>query len=155
MHAGPPYTQMQRPTDVKLCLTTLRFQHKIRCGFDDQAMATTIVASQKVLNFAGESLTRTIAAISLIKAITMGPFERHVAEVRILRNGNYPECEVVVNVRGREMVIKCPNYDRAARWAQLECRSYKIAEGFLVEGIEYVGRRPVGHFGRRNLRVVK
>lgn len=85
----------------------------------------------------------------------MGPLESHLAEVRIRRNEDYPDCEVIVLVRGRQMVIKCANYNRAVQWAQLECRSYKISEGFSVEGKEYVDRRPAPHLRRRTLRVVK
>ena len=37
-------------------------------------------------------------------------------------------CDVVVVVRGREMVIRCPSYSHALKWAQLERKSYKIPE---------------------------
>lgn len=37
-------------------------------------------------------------------------------------------CDVVVGVRGQEMVIRCPSYSHALKWARLECRSYKIPE---------------------------
>jgi hypothetical protein len=84
----------------------------------------------------------------------MGVLGRNVAEVRILRHGDSPECEVVVVVCGREMVVKCPSYHRAVQWARLECKSYKIAEGFSVEWANgYVGQLPDQR--RRGLRVVK
>jgi hypothetical protein len=35
-------------------------------------------------------------------------------------------CDVVV--RGQEMVIRCPSYPNALKWARLECNSYKIPE---------------------------
>jgi len=35
-------------------------------------------------------------------------------------------CDVVVEVRGQEMVIRCPSYSQAVKWARLECNSYKI-----------------------------
>ena len=35
-------------------------------------------------------------------------------------------CDVVVVVRGQEMVIRCPSYSQAVKWARLECKSYKI-----------------------------
>jgi len=37
-------------------------------------------------------------------------------------------CDVVIVVRGREMVVRCPTYFQAVKWARLECRSYKIPE---------------------------
>ena len=37
-------------------------------------------------------------------------------------------CDVVVVVRGQEMVIRCPSYSQAVKWARLECKSYKIPE---------------------------
>jgi hypothetical protein len=37
-------------------------------------------------------------------------------------------CDVVVVVRGQEMVIRCPTYFQAVKWARLECKSYKIPE---------------------------
>ena len=37
-------------------------------------------------------------------------------------------CDVVVVVRGQEMVLRCPSYSHAVKWARLECKSYKIPE---------------------------
>ena len=37
-------------------------------------------------------------------------------------------CDVVVVVRGQEMVIRCPSYSHALKWARLERKSYKITE---------------------------
>src|SRR5207245_6410182 len=37
-------------------------------------------------------------------------------------------CDVVVLVRGQEMVLRCPSYSQALKWARLECKSYKIPE---------------------------
>jgi hypothetical protein len=34
----------------------------------------------------------------------------------------------VVSVRGQEIVLHCPNYSQALKWARLECKSYKISE---------------------------
>jgi hypothetical protein len=61
---------------------------------------------------------------------------REAAEVTIRRHGDSPECDVIVASRGRAMLLKFPNYDRAAQWARLECKSYKIAAGFSVEWAE-------------------
>jgi hypothetical protein len=37
-------------------------------------------------------------------------------------------CDVVVSVRGKEIVHRCPNYPQALKWARLECKSYKMSE---------------------------
>jgi hypothetical protein len=37
-------------------------------------------------------------------------------------------CDVVVLVRGQEMVLRCPSYSQALKWARLECKSYKIPQ---------------------------
>jgi len=39
-----------------------------------------------------------------------------------------PICDVLVLVRGQEMVIRCPSYPKALKWARLECKSYRIPE---------------------------
>jgi hypothetical protein len=49
-------------------------------------------------------------------------------QVFIRRHTASPVCDVVVSVRGREMVLRCPSYSQAMKWARLECRSYKISE---------------------------
>ena len=49
------------------------------------------------------------------------------AEVRIRCYRDVPECEVVVAVRGKEIILRCPDYDQAVKWARVECRSYGIA----------------------------
>ena len=40
-------------------------------------------------------------------------------------------CDVVVVVRGQEMVIRCPSYSHALKWARLERKSYKITEPII------------------------
>ena len=37
-------------------------------------------------------------------------------------------CDVVVSVRGQEIILRCPDYSQALKWACLECKSYKISE---------------------------
>lgn len=37
-------------------------------------------------------------------------------------------CDVVVRVRGQEIVHRCPDYPHALKWARLECKSYAISE---------------------------
>ena len=51
-------------------------------------------------------------------------------EISIRHYRNCLECDVVVVVRGQEMVIGCPTYEQAVRWARLECKSYKVAPSF-------------------------
>ena len=43
----------------------------------------------------------------------------------------YPDstiCDVVVVVRGQEMILRCRDYRQAMRWARLERKTYKIPE---------------------------
>jgi hypothetical protein len=54
-------------------------------------------------------------------------------EVRVRRHSDMPECEVLVAYRGKIMSVKCRDYAQAAKWARIECKSYKIAAGFTVE----------------------
>jgi len=49
-------------------------------------------------------------------------------QVSIRRDTASEICDVVVSVRGREMVLRCPSYSQAMKWARLERRSYKISE---------------------------
>jgi len=39
-----------------------------------------------------------------------------------------PICDVVVVVRGQEMVLRCRDYRQAMQWARLERKTYKIPE---------------------------
>ena len=57
----------------------------------------------------------------------------HAAEVRIRRHNDVPECDVIVAFRGQEMSIRCRDYDQAVKWARIECKTYKVADGFAVE----------------------
>jgi hypothetical protein len=50
------------------------------------------------------------------------------AEVKIRSYRDSPICDVVVVVHGTEMVLRCPDYSHAMRWARLERKSYKIPE---------------------------
>jgi hypothetical protein len=49
-------------------------------------------------------------------------------EVTIRSYPDSPICDVVVAVRGQEMVLRCRDYRQAMRWARLERKSYKIPE---------------------------
>ena len=56
--------------------------------------------------------------------------------VTIRRDPDSPICHVVVVARGREMVVRCPTYFQAMKWARMECKSYKIAEADHPDGEE-------------------
>jgi hypothetical protein len=49
-------------------------------------------------------------------------------QVFIRRHTASEICDVVVLVQGQEIVLRCPNYSQALKWARLECKSYKIPE---------------------------
>jgi hypothetical protein len=49
-------------------------------------------------------------------------------QVFIRRDTASEFCDVVVSVRGQEIILRCPNYSQAVKWARLECKSYKIPE---------------------------
>jgi hypothetical protein len=56
--------------------------------------------------------------------------------VTIRRYPASPICDVVVVVRGQEIVLRCPTYFQAVKWARLECKSYKIPEPDLPDNRE-------------------
>lgn len=47
--------------------------------------------------------------------------------VQIRRYDGVVECDVVVTLRDREMVVSVPDYERAVRWARMEAKAYNIA----------------------------
>jgi hypothetical protein len=53
-------------------------------------------------------------------------FVSQVAKVRIRRYSVARECEVRVRLRGKEICLRCPDYDQALKWAWLECKSYGV-----------------------------
>ena len=53
--------------------------------------------------------------------------EKAEGEVSIRRYGSVSECDVIVAIHGREMVVRLPDYSRAVKWAQMEARSYKLS----------------------------
>jgi hypothetical protein len=57
----------------------------------------------------------------------------HRREVRVRRQAGCLECDVVVTVRGREMVVQLPDYRQAVTWAQMEAKSYGIRAEFSDE----------------------
>ena len=64
------------------------------------------------------------------------------AEIRIRRYDGVRECDVVVCFRGLAMTLRCRNYDQAVEWARIECKAYKVADGFTVE--RHQPPRPLG-----------
>jgi hypothetical protein len=60
----------------------------------------------------------------------------HDAEVRVQRHRHSPECDVIVTIHGREMSIRCGDYNQAVKWARMECKVYKLPD---ASGIERVG----------------
>ena len=59
----------------------------------------------------------------------------HDIEVRVRRHRDTPECDVVVNIRGREMSLRCRDYSQAVKWARIECKTYKLPDAFAIEGV--------------------
>jgi len=49
-------------------------------------------------------------------------------QVFIRRDTASELCDVVISVRGQEIILRCPNYSQALKWARLECKSYKIPQ---------------------------
>jgi hypothetical protein len=61
--------------------------------------------------------------------------DEELAEVRMRRYSNAPECEVVVVRRGAEIRYKCSDYEQAMKWAKVECRSYRSSK-ITVERVD-------------------
>jgi hypothetical protein len=53
-------------------------------------------------------------------------FSSEGAEVRIRCYSHMAECEIRVAVHGKEMCMRCRDYNQALKWARLECRSYGV-----------------------------
>ena len=56
------------------------------------------------------------------------PATNEFAPPRVIIRRHAEVCDVVVLVRGQEIVHRCPDYSQALKWARLECKSYKISE---------------------------
>jgi hypothetical protein len=59
--------------------------------------------------------------------------------ISIRRYNNSLECDVIVALRDREMVLRMPDYSRALKWAHVEARSYKLLPIFSIEQPEAEG----------------
>ena len=87
---------------------------------------------------------------SKVVALGVGMIEKFAPpQVFIRRYAASEICDVVVSVRDQEIVLRCPNYSQAQKWARLECKSYKISEPEAepVNGISYI--RSCAHIHRR------
>jgi len=51
---------------------------------------------------------------------------QQLAAVCLKRFRKVPDCVVIVTRGKNEISIRFRNYDQAARWAQMECKSYRI-----------------------------
>lgn len=60
----------------------------------------------------------------------MDQIQSSLREVRILRHDDSPQCDVIVFLRGRQLVLRCPDYKGAVKWARVECKSYGIPGNF-------------------------
>jgi hypothetical protein len=63
---------------------------------------------------------------------------RDAAAISIRRYRGASDCDVVVALRGQEMVLHCPNDHQAVKWARIECKSYKVPFSSLDEGDAYL-----------------
>ena len=54
-------------------------------------------------------------------------------EVSIRRYSSGPECDVIVAIRSREMVVRLPDYGKAVKWARMESKAYKLTAMFSEE----------------------
>ncbi len=68
--------------------------------------------------------------------------EQHAPRVILRRYIGSAICDVLVLVRGQEMVIRCRSYPQALKWARLECKSYRIPEPELEPLREVDGDEP-------------
>jgi hypothetical protein len=50
----------------------------------------------------------------------------HRGRVWIRQSSDGLECDVIVSIRGNEMVVQLPDYSQAVKWAQMESKSYGI-----------------------------
>lgn len=56
------------------------------------------------------------------------PTTNKFAQPRVIIRRYAELCDVVVLVRGQEIVVRCPSYSQALKWPRLECKSYNVSE---------------------------
>lgn len=61
-----------------------------------------------------------------MEVVEIGAAPARKVEVEIRRYTDGPDCDVVVTTQRRRLVMNCPTYELALRWALLECKVYKI-----------------------------
>lgn len=61
-----------------------------------------------------------------MEVVEIGAAASRKVEVEIRRYTDGPDCDVVVTTKRRRLVMSCPTYELALRWALLECKVYKI-----------------------------
>src|SRR4051812_22653449 len=54
-------------------------------------------------------------------------------KVMIRQHGDSAVCDVIVVFRGREMVLRLPDYKQALKWARMECKTYQLPEQFSAQ----------------------
>lgn len=114
--------------DMELCELpngSAEFAQGIRRNFRRAVSCLLLLANSTKAEADGSTDDREALMNSMIA--------EHTGEVRVRRHRDAPECDVVVAVRGQEMSLRCRDYNQAVRWARIECKSYKIADGFTVE----------------------
>jgi len=52
---------------------------------------------------------------------------KHRGQVWIRQFSDGLACDVIVAIRGHEMVVQLPDYSQALKWAQMESKSYGIS----------------------------
>ena len=69
-------------------------------------------------------------------------------QVFIRRHTASQICDVVISVRGQEIILRCPNYSQALKWARLECKSYKVSEPEIEPLVSEPEIEPFGELDR-------
>lgn len=65
-----------------------------------------------------------------MEVVEIGAAASREVEVEIRRYTDGPDCDVVVTTKRRRLVMSCPSYELALRWALLQCKVYKVRPGF-------------------------
>ena len=61
-----------------------------------------------------------------MEVVEIGAAASRKVEVEVRRYTDGPDCDVIVTTKRRRLVMSCPTYELALRWALLECKVYKI-----------------------------
>ena len=65
--------------------------------------------------------------------VTRSTLRNNAVNVQIRRYPGVLECDVVIAARGRELIVTCPDYNGARRWAEMECKSYNVPPNFAEQ----------------------